>query len=143
MTISRKSPSRKRKQKTVWIRFEPTAFSEGTFDLTLEQRGAYISILCLLYNHDNCIDIRDEYARLARRIGVSKNRCKRLCSELVDLGKLHIAYGQIYNDRVGDEIKRADDIRKSKIPKKYKNSEKIGENLSGKVLFFNHSKEDN
>ena len=82
---------------TPFIKFFPGDFLGGTSGLTAAERGAYITILCLIWENDGPVTI-DE-ARLARRCGMPKATFKRVFEALVDEGKLIVTDAGITNER--------------------------------------------
>lgn len=75
----------------------------GYSRLTLEQRGAYTTILDLIYDNGGPLDFRDRW--LAGQFGVSIRKARVLVLELVDAGKLYLTEGgQISNARADEEL---------------------------------------
>ena len=49
---------------TRWYKRDPNAALEGMAVLTLEERGAYNTVLDLIYTHDGSVDDDDRYTEL-------------------------------------------------------------------------------
>lgn len=69
-----------------FIKFYPSDFLAGTSGLSPAERGVYITLLCLIYEHDGPIQ-RDD-ARLARRCGSPKAAFVRTLDGLIAEGKI-------------------------------------------------------
>lgn len=69
-----------------WYKRYPDAALAGMAELTLEERGAYNSILDLLYSRDG--DLNDDDVVVARMIGVSRRTWVAVKSRLLKKGKL-------------------------------------------------------
>jgi uncharacterized protein YdaU (DUF1376 family) len=87
---------------TPFIKFFPGDFLGGTSGLSPAERGAYITLLCLMYEQDGPIE-RDD-ARLARRCGAPKATFQRLLQALIDAGKIVQADGFLSNQRAEKAI---------------------------------------
>lgn len=79
----------------------------GYMGLTLEQRGAYTTILDLLYDSDWAIGIPDRERWIAGHLNVSTRRWKGLRDELMAAGKLDLVDGLISNFRYRKERENA------------------------------------
>jgi len=80
----------------------PRDFFEGTQEMTLEQKGAYIMVLNLMYTRGG--PISDEAGYVSRYIGCSVKKWKTVCDELVAMGKLVRENGLISNSRADQEL---------------------------------------
>jgi hypothetical protein len=80
-----------------WYKRDPTAALEGMAILTLEERGAYNTILDLIYAHDGCVDDDNRY--IAGWLRCDVRIWKRIRARLIDLGKLYIAGNTLRNER--------------------------------------------
>lgn len=87
---------------TPFIKFFPGDFLGGTSGLSPAERGAYITLLCLMYEQDGPIE-RDD-ARLARRCGAPKATFQRLLQALIDAGKIVQSDGFLSNQRAEKAI---------------------------------------
>jgi uncharacterized protein YdaU (DUF1376 family) len=88
-----------------WFKFNPKAFLEGVVDagLTPEERGAYITLLCLIYQRGG--PIPDDARWLAGNCGISVRAWKILRDALVAKGKISITEdGRLMNDRARREL---------------------------------------
>ena len=88
-----------------WYKRNPADALSGMMELNLEQKGAYNTVLDLIYVRDG--DLRDEDAFIARACGCNVRRWRRLKAELVERGKLQIRDGNIHNERATVEIAQA------------------------------------
>ncbi|MEN0087612.1 MAG: DUF1376 domain-containing protein [Pseudomonadota bacterium] len=86
-----------------YIRFFPDDWLAGTQDLSLEERGALITIVAMTASTG--VAPADNYARLARRFGCTKGRSQKLIASLVEQGKLTVSEGAILNKRAQKETK--------------------------------------
>lgn len=82
---------------TPFIKFFPSDFLGGTGGLSPTERGVYITILCLIWDHDGPIDL--DFARLARRCGMPKAAFEKTIAALIEEGKLFVDGGRIMNER--------------------------------------------
>lgn len=67
--------------------------------LTLEQRGALVTITDLIYKHVG--DLRDDGRYIAGQMGVDPRVWKRVREQLITLGKIHIEEGRLCNGDAG------------------------------------------
>lgn len=107
-----------------YIRFFGDDWLSGTQELSLEERGALITIVALIASSGSMAS--DDYTRTARRFGVTPAKAKKLINILLDLGKIRIENGKIINDRAQKELKKSQEF-----------SQKQSENARG-----NRSKKD-
>lgn len=87
---------------TPFIKFYPGDFLGGTSGLSPAERGAYITLLCLMYETDGPI-ARDD-ASLARRCGAPKATFQRLLNSLIEAGKIIEKDGNLSNERAEKAI---------------------------------------
>ncbi len=87
---------------------DPDRALNGMNELTLKQRGAYNSIIDLLYARDG--DVPDDDMRVARMIAVHWREWKAVKLELIALGKIWSEGGKIRARRVQETIKEASDV---------------------------------
>lgn len=85
-----------------WYKRDPNAALAGFAVLTLEERGAYETVLDLIYAHDG--DLNDDDRFLAGWMRADVRVWKRLRQRLIDLGKIYIHAGKIRNERADREI---------------------------------------
>jgi uncharacterized protein YdaU (DUF1376 family) len=91
-----------------WYKRDPDAALAGMAELTFEERGAYNSILDLLYSRDG--DVPDDDVRVSRMIACHWRTWAALKSRLIELGKLRIEGGKIVARRVQETIKEAAEL---------------------------------
>ncbi len=84
---------------------DPDRALAGMAELTLKQRGAYNSILDLLYSRDG--DLPDDDARIARMISCHWREWKSVKRDLIAAGKIWSEGGKIHARRVQETIKNA------------------------------------
>lgn len=81
-----------------WFKFNPKSFREGTDQLTLEERGAYITILCLIYERGG--PIPDEPRWLAGHCLVSVRAWSKVRVALLAKGKISLDNeGRLANEK--------------------------------------------
>lgn len=85
-----------------WYKRDPRAALSGMMELTLEERGAYNTVLDLIYAHDGCLD--DDAALISSWMRVDIRIWKRLRARLLDCGKIYIHAGTIRNQRADTEV---------------------------------------
>jgi uncharacterized protein YdaU (DUF1376 family) len=88
-----------------WYKRDPRAALTGMMELTLEERGAYNTILDLIYAHDG--ELLDDPAVIVPWLGVDVRVWKRIRRNLVDKGKLYVHAGCLHNERADHEIHEA------------------------------------
>lgn len=91
-----------------WYKRDPDAALAGMAELTFEERGAYNSILDLLYSRDG--DVPDDDVRVARMIACHWRTWAALKARLIELGKLRIEDGKITARRVQETLKEASEL---------------------------------
>lgn len=82
----------------------PRDFFEGTQEMSLEQKGAYIMVLNLMYTRGG--PISDEPGFVSRYVGCSVKKWKVVREELVAMGKLVVQDGMICNSRADQELEK-------------------------------------
>jgi uncharacterized protein YdaU (DUF1376 family) len=85
-----------------WYKRDPDAALNGMAVLTLEERGAYNTVLDLIYSHDG--NLHDDERTLARWIGCDIRVWRRVRRRLLDLGKLYVHGGNLHNGRADEEL---------------------------------------
>lgn len=85
-------------------RYHSDALS-GMMVLTLEERGAYQTILDLIY--DRAGPLPDNDGLLARYMGVSIRKWKAIRQSLIGHGKIRVEAGSLINDRAISEVENA------------------------------------
>lgn len=82
----------------------PRDFFEGTQQMSLELKGAYIMVLNLMYTRGG--PISDEPGYISRYVGCSVRKWKQVRDELVAMGKLVVQDGIISNFRADEVIEK-------------------------------------
>jgi uncharacterized protein YdaU (DUF1376 family) len=85
-----------------FFRFFVDDWRAGTMGLTLEQKGFYIDLLCLMWDRQG--GLPNDPAWIARNLGMRPQPVKRLLSSLFDAGKLKIKDDLIVNGRLLREL---------------------------------------
>src|SRR5262245_25941932 len=88
-----------------WYKRDPRAALAGMMELTLEERGAYNTVLDLIYTHDGAIE--DNNALISSWLRVDARVWKRLRQRLLDTKKIYIHAGCIHNETADREVDRA------------------------------------
>lgn len=85
-----------------WYKRDPRAALVGMSSLTLEERGAYNTILDLIYCHDGALE--DDERGVSHMMQVERRVWRRLRLRLLSLGKLYVQDGKIRNKRADTEV---------------------------------------
>jgi hypothetical protein len=88
-----------------WYKRDPTAALEGMARLTLEERGAYNTVLDLIYCHDGSLD--DDQRFISYWLNCDPRIWKRIRASLIEKGKLYIQGNQLRNARADREVEVA------------------------------------
>ena len=88
-----------------WYKRDPRAALTGMMGLTLEERGAFNTILDLIYCHDG--NLVDDPKLIATWLGVDQRVWKRIRFTLIECGKLYIHAGCLHNQRADAEVHEA------------------------------------
>jgi uncharacterized protein YdaU (DUF1376 family) len=84
-----------------WFKFFPSDFLSSTLKMSGEEKGAYVAVLCLIYDTGNAID--DDPQWIARAAGVSVRRWKQLREILLQKEKIYLTTdGRIANKKAVD-----------------------------------------
>ena len=102
-----------------YIRLFGDDWLSGTNELSLEERGALITIVTLTASTGQPPEY--DLERISRRFGCTKNRAKNVINSLVKLGKISLDNERIENRRALEETKLSQ-----------KNSEKQSENANAR-----------
>jgi uncharacterized protein YdaU (DUF1376 family) len=84
---------------------DPDRALAGMAELSFEERGAYNSLLDLLYSRDG--DVPDDDERVARMLSCNKREWVRLKRALIGLGKVWVDEGKLCAKRVQETINEA------------------------------------
>jgi len=90
-----------------WYARDPRAALIGMMELTLEERGAYNTILDLLYCRDGILV--DDPKDIAKWMRVDPRTWKSIRLRLISKGKLYVHGGCLHNERADEEISSAID----------------------------------
>jgi uncharacterized protein YdaU (DUF1376 family) len=85
-----------------WYKRDPDAALSGMMGLSLEERGAYNTVLDLIYTRDG--NLPDDERFVAGWLGVDVRVWRRIKNRLIDLGKLYVAEGMLRNSRADVEV---------------------------------------
>jgi uncharacterized protein YdaU (DUF1376 family) len=113
-----------------FYKHDPNAWLAGTVQLSLEQRGAYITIIDLLYCNDDVL-IDDDQA-IARTMNCQVRRWQRLKAELMAMGKIRVdTAGLLHANRVTETVKTAAEFsfqQQTRVRKRWIDYRKAKEN---------------
>lgn len=84
-----------------WYKRDPRAALAGMMELSLEERGAYNTILDLIYVNDG--KVLDDGRLLANWMGVEVRAWKRIRKRLIDRHKIYLLGGFIHNEKADTE----------------------------------------
>lgn len=85
-----------------WYKRSPMDALEGMHGLSLEERGAYNTVLDLIYARDN--KLPDDERFIAGHLGVDLRVWRRVKASLMAKGKLKVVSGFVRNDRATTEV---------------------------------------
>ena len=85
-----------------WYKRDPDAALSGMMGLTLEERGAYNTVLDLIYTRDG--KLPDDERFVSGWLGVDVRVWRRIKTRLIDLEKLSVRNGNIHNTRADAEV---------------------------------------
>jgi uncharacterized protein YdaU (DUF1376 family) len=85
-----------------WYKRDPVAALEGMSNLTLEERGAYNTVLDLIYARDGKVDDDDRF--IAGWLRCDVRVWRRIKSKLLELKKIYVVDGSIHNPRADEEV---------------------------------------
>lgn len=108
---------------------DPDAAIAGMNQLTFEQRGAYNSLLDLLYSRDG--DVPDDDNLVARMIGAHWREWGRLKRELIAAGKVWSEGGKLCANRVQEVLREAAETsqtQRRRVAERWQKSKKPNEN---------------
>lgn len=88
-----------------WYKRDPGAALNGMMELTLEERGAYNTVLDLIYSRDGNLPDDDRFISGWLRVDVRV--WKRIKCNLIEREKLYVQDGQIRNARADVEVLEA------------------------------------
>lgn len=85
-----------------WFKFFPSDWIAGVAGLSASERGVYVTLLALMYDNEGPIS-RDD-ARLSRICGLPKAGFTRAVEALLELEKLLISDGLLFNERAKNQL---------------------------------------
>lgn len=85
-----------------WYKRDPRAALTGMAKLALEERGAYNTVLDLIYVNDGAVD--DDPRYIAGWLGVDVRVWKRIRTSLIRQGKLYTHADKLRNERADQEV---------------------------------------
>jgi uncharacterized protein YdaU (DUF1376 family) len=88
-----------------WYKRDPDAALGGMMVLTLEERGAYNTVLDLIYSHDD--NLIDDDRFIAGWMRCDLRVWRRIKNRLVELGKIELSGGLVTNFRATSEVDEA------------------------------------
>ena len=88
-----------------WYKRDPNAALGGLMGLTLEERGAYCTVLDLIYSHDGNLIDDDKF--ICGWLQCDPRVWKRIKARLLDLAKIELKGGLVTNFRATSEITEA------------------------------------
>lgn len=91
-----------------WYKRDPDAALNGMAELTLAERGAYNSLIDLLYARDG--DVPDDDVVVARMIRCHWREWRAIKASLMKCGKIWAEDGRLNARRVSDTLKEASDF---------------------------------
>ena len=98
-----------------WYKRDPRAALTGMMGLTLEERGAYNTILDLIYCHDGALV--DDAREICNWLNCNVRTWKRIRARLMDLGKLYVHGGCLRNERADNEVAYGQTLAKLSLEK--------------------------
>jgi uncharacterized protein YdaU (DUF1376 family) len=128
-----------------FYKHDPNAFLAGTGQLSLEERGAYITLIDMLYANDDLLVDNDE--AIARAMNCQTRRWQRIKSRLMKLGKIRVDNdGLLHANRVTETILEANKFsftQRSRVNKRWFNHQKAKENNADAIRDRNTSNTHN
>jgi uncharacterized protein YdaU (DUF1376 family) len=98
-----------------WYKRDPRAALTGMMGLTLEERGAYTTVLDLIYCHDG--ELIDNPREICNWLNCNIRTWKRIRARLMDLGKLYVHAGCLRNERADHEVSYGQSLAKLSLEK--------------------------
>lgn len=123
-----------------WYKRDPDAALAGMAELTLVERGAYNSIIDLLYSRSG--NVPDDDVLVARMIGCHWREWKAVKGRLIARGKIRLEGGKITANRVQEALKEAADFSQEqsrRAAKRWHKPEKNNKNNSNDMPLGNAS----
>ena len=93
-----------------YFSFYPSDFMNGIRGLSAQEVGVYTMLLCRIYEENGPIE--NHALRLATYCGMRVPTFEKVLSQLIELGKIIVVDGGLFNDRAASEIaKRSDGLK--------------------------------
>lgn len=96
------TPPKPPKQRFPFFKFYPRDWLEATRDMTLDERGAYIDLICLIMEMEGHLADNDKW--ISHQMHVSTRKWQTMKTRLVVHEKIKIQDGEIVNDRCLKEL---------------------------------------
>jgi len=124
-----------------FFKFYPRDWLESTRHMTLEERGAYIDVICILMEMEGHLANDDDWMR--HQLHIPKQRWRKMKGKLLDHEKIRIEDGCIVNDRCVKELadlmgKREQNSKN--VQKRWEKVQEKSEQSSKKVETFSPEK---
>lgn len=100
--LVQQTPPKKPKGRFPFFKFYPRDWLEATRDLSLEARGAYIDLICILMEMEGHLADNDKW--ISHQMHVSPRKWRALKGQLVEHEKIYIDDGKIVNERCLKEL---------------------------------------
>ena len=114
-----------------WFPLFHRDFRGGTRKLSLEERGAYMELLMLMY--DARSGVEDDEAGVAAELGCDRRVWRRIRQKLLDVGKIEIEGGRLINARARREIEIQRRVSEQRTASGAEGGRKSGERRRRKV----------
>ena len=88
-----------------WYKRDPRAALIGMMEMSLAERGAYTTVLDLIYIYDGALP--DNPEMIARYLRVSLKAWASIRGRLISAGKLYVHGGCLHNERADFEVEKA------------------------------------
>jgi len=109
-----------------WFKFFPSDWMSGVSGLSAAERGVYVTLLAMMYDHG--APIKRDDGRLARACGLPKFGFSRAVEALIGEGKIKFEDGFLFNERAKTQLTerdfrsvKASESAKSRWDKTFKN----------------------
>ena len=91
-----------RQRSFAWFKFYPQDWIDGTRHMTLEERGAYLEVICAQMMAEG--KLQDDEKWMAHHMHVSTRKWRSVRTKLIDYQKIEIKDGLIVNNRCLKEL---------------------------------------
>lgn len=114
---------------TPWFRFFPSDWLGGTGDLSATEKGVYITLIAMMYDHGE--PVPEDHHRLMRRCGLSNIAAfSKVLDALLSTGKIIRTLDGLFNERVRAEVEFSS--QKSAVAKQSANQRWQGKDKKNK-----------